>query len=110
MASLYTNVLSDEEVQYLNNLPEVLAAKASLNSGMVYFSVTITDSIRAALESRFNLRIPTGASIPMRWIKGDTAPHVDRGASDFENTYLVYLNDSPGELIVDSQSYPIRSN
>jgi len=110
MASIYTNVLSDEEVQYLNNLPEVLAAKASLNSGMVYFSVTITDSIRAALESRFNLRIPTGASIPMRWIKGDTAPHVDRGASDFENTYLVYLNDSPGKLIVDSQSYPIQAN
>jgi hypothetical protein len=113
MASIYTNVLSDEEVQYLNNLPEVLAAKEALAarpSGMVYFSVVITDSIRAALESRFNLHFATGSSIPMRWIKGDTAPHVDRGASDFENTYLVYLNDSPGELIVDSQSYPIQAN
>jgi hypothetical protein len=46
----------------------------------------------------------------MRWIKGDIAPHVDNGLSKFKNTYLVYLNDSPGELIIDSQSYPIQSN
>jgi hypothetical protein len=46
----------------------------------------------------------------MRWIKGDTAPHIDTGASNFENTYLLYLNDSPGELIIDSQSYHIKAN
>ena len=46
----------------------------------------------------------------MRWIKGDTAPHVDVGLSDFNNTYLIYLNDSPGELIIDSTTYPIQSN
>ena len=46
----------------------------------------------------------------MRWIKGDTAPHVDVGSSDFNNTYLIYLNDSPGELIIDSTTYPIQSN
>jgi len=46
----------------------------------------------------------------MRWIKGDTAPHMDTGASDFQNTYLLYLNDSPGELVIDSTSYPIEAN
>jgi hypothetical protein len=46
----------------------------------------------------------------MRWIKGDTAPHIDTGRSDFKHTYLVYLNDSPGEFIIDSQSYPIQAN
>ena len=113
MTSVYANVLSTEELQYLNNLPEVLAANASLDarqSGMVYFSVAVTEVIRAALEARFGLRIPAGSSIPMRWIKGDTAPHVDTGASHFENTYLLYLNDSPGEVIIDSQSYPIEAN
>jgi hypothetical protein len=111
MTSVYANILSSEELHYLNNLPEVLAAKASLDSrAMVYFSVAVTDSIRLALEERFGLRLATGSSIPMRWIKGDTAPHMDRGASDFENTYLVYLNDSPGELVVDSQGYPIEAN
>ena len=113
MASIYTNVLSEEEFHYLNHLPEVLAAKASLDSrssGMVYFSVTITDSIRVTLENRFGLDLSGRLSIPMRWIKGDTAPHVDVGSSNFQNTYLLYLNDSPGELIVDSQSYPIQAN
>ena len=114
MTFIYTNVLSNEEVHYLNNLPEVIAAKASLDarpSGMVYFSAPITDAIRAALESRFGLHISAGLSnIPMRWIKGDTSPHMDVGLSNFENTYLLYLNDAPGELVIDSQSYPIQAN
>lgn len=111
MTSIFTNVLSTEEIQYLNTLPEVLAAKASLDSrasGVVYFSVAITESIRASLYGRFGLDIK--GSIPMRWIKGDTAPHVDTGASSFDHTYLVYLNDSPGEFVIDSQSYPIEAN
>lgn len=113
MTSLYSNVLSQEEIHYLNNLPEVLTAKASLDarpSGLVYFSVAVTDAIRATLEARFGLHLSPGSSIPMRWIKGDSAPHIDTGASAFENTYLVYLNDSPGELIIDSQSYSIEAN
>ena len=111
MASVYENFLSREELEYLNALPEVLAAKASLDtrpSGMVYFSVPITHSIRHTFRSRFGLEV-TG-DIPMRWIKGDTAPHIDRGASTFEQTFLVYLNDSPGELVIDAQSYPIEAN
>jgi hypothetical protein len=113
MTIIHTNVLSEEELHYLNNLPEVLSAKATLDSktsGKVYFSVAITDSIRSTLQLRFGLDLSTHSRIPMRWIKGDTAPHIDTGASNFQNTYLVYLNDSPGELIVDSQSYPIESN
>jgi hypothetical protein len=113
MTSIHTNVFSLEELQYLNNLPEVLIAKAKLDariSGMVYFSVIVTDSIRTTLQSQFGLTLSTGSSIPMRWIKGDNAPHIDIGASKFERTYLVYLNSSPGELVIDSQSYPIKTN
>jgi hypothetical protein len=113
MSSIYTNVLSNEELDYLNNLPEVLAAKASLDykpSGMVYFSVSINNSIRDTLKSRIGLNLSIDSKIPMRWIKGDTSPHIDTGASHFQNTYLLYLNDSPGNLILDSQSYPIQAN
>jgi hypothetical protein len=46
----------------------------------------------------------------MRWIKGDTAPHVDVGRSYFENTYLVYINNSPGQFVIDDVSYPISAN
>lgn len=113
MSSVYTNVLSNEELEYLNTLPEVLLAKASLDSrqsGMVYFSVSITNSIRDTLKSRLGLNLSVDTQIPMRWIKCDTAPHLDVGASQFQTTYLMYLNDSPGNLIIDSQSYPIQAN
>ena len=113
MTSIYRNVLSNEDFDYLNNHPNVLIAKSSLDSklsGMVYFSVPITNSIRSTLLSQFNLNISENAIIPMRWIKGDTLPHVDTGLSIFQNTYLLYLNDSPGHLIIDSTSYPIESN
>jgi len=113
MAFIYKNVLSNEELDYIKNHPEVLLAKSSLDSqssGMVYFSVPITNLIHTTLQTQFGLHFSVDSQIPMRWIKGDIAPHVDIGSSNFKNTYLLYINDSPGELIVDSQSYPIQSN
>jgi hypothetical protein len=113
MASIYENVFSNEDLEYINNHPEVLLAKTSFDAkstGMVYFSVPVTNSIRSTLQTRLGLHLSLDSQIPMRWIKGDIEPHVDVGSSNFENTYLMYLNDSPGELIVDSQSYPIQSN
>ena len=103
----------NEELHYLNNHPNVLSAKSSLDlqpSGIIHFSISITNELYTTLQSRFGLNLSIGSSIPMRWIKGDTMPHVDRGASNFQNTYLIYLNDSPGKLIIDSQSYPIQTN
>ena len=116
MVSIYKNVFSEEELQYLKNHEEVLLVKSSLDlyytqsSGMLYFSVPITHSIRATLQTQFGLNLSEDSQIPMRWIQGDVAPHIDVGSSEFQNTYLVYLNDSPGEFIVDSQTYPIQSN
>jgi len=113
MSFIYTNVFSNEELHYLNNHPEVRLAKTSLDSrlsGMVYFSVPITNKIRDTLQSKFGLNLSTKSSIPMRWIKGDTAPHIDVGPSNFQKTYLLYLNNSSGEFIIDSQSYPIQNN
>jgi len=111
--SVYTNVLSTEELRHFTNLPEVITAKKALDSGSrkIYFSAPITDVIRETLKTTFGLHISQD-TIPMRWIKGDTAPHVDVSLSDlaFENTYLLYLNDSPGELVIDSQRYPIQAN
>ena len=108
---MYSNVLSTEELDYLNNRPEVLTAKALLDSKQsVYFSLPITNKIRDTLKSRFDLNLSVDSQIPMRWIKGDTAPHIDVGASKFQNTYLLYINDSPGNFVIDSQAYPIQAN
>jgi hypothetical protein len=113
MSSIYTNVLSNEELDYFINHPNVLKAKASIdtkNTGKIYFSVPITNEIRSALQSRLGLNLSVNDQIPMRWIKGDTSPHIDVGASKFTTTYLMYFNDSPGNLIIDAQYYPIQSN
>jgi len=108
MASVFSNVFSEEELEYLTHHPEVLAAHAKLGAGSVYFSIPATDEIQATLKARWGLEV--GSSIPMRWIQGDTAPHKDVGPSAFQTTFLVYLSDSPGELVVDSQTYPIQAN
>ena len=107
----YSNVFSDEEVEYVTHCPEVLAARARLGaSGSVYFTIPVTDALRASLQDRLGLDLSTVSHVPMRWIQGDTPSHIDTGSSAFDNTYLVYLNDSPGQFILDQDSYPIEAN
>ena len=113
MVSRLPNVFSPEELTYLVNHPEVLRARESLDakpSGSVYFSIPTTASLCNTMQARFGLNLAAVSHIPMRWIKGDTAPHVDTGASSFENTYLLYLNHSAGALVVDTASFPIECN
>lgn len=111
MSSPVLNVFTQSDLEYLNNLPEVLEAKALLDSRkVVYFSITLTESLRATLEERLNLDLSTVSSIPLRWIKGDTPSHIDTGAFAFEHTYLVYVNDNKGSFVLGSESYPIQAN
>lgn len=114
MDSLFSNILSTDDINYLKQLPEVLEAKAKLDTyssnGKVYFSILLTDSIRTALETHLGLDLSQITTLPMRWIKGDTLPHIDRGPSKFERTHLVYLNSCPGEFVVDTKEYPILEN
>lgn len=112
MPSIFSSVFSNEDINYLLQLPEVAVAKAKLgaNSGKIYFTIPLTDTIRVALHDRLGLDFSNVSEIPMRWIKGDTESHADSGSTQFENTYLVYLNDSDGEFILDTNSYPISAN
>jgi len=104
-----TNILDDEQIASFFALEEVQAAKRQIDartSGSVYFTVDCTDTIKTVLQDSFGLALPT-ITVPMRWIKGDIAPHVDVGKADFDTTHLLYLTDSPGQLVVDGASYPI---
>jgi hypothetical protein len=109
MSTPILNVFSESDIQYLLHLPEVQEAKARLG-GSVSFKIAVTETIRDALKERLGLDLSSVTEIPMRWIKGDTAPHIDRGASAFEHTYLVYLNDSQGSFVLGTDSYPIQAN
>jgi len=107
----YTNVFSQSDLEYILKLPDVVAAQEKLvTTSQVYFKIQLTESIRNAIHTRLGLDMSSISEIPMRWIQGDMAPHVDVGTARFENTYLVYMNDSPGELRIDTSSYPITSN
>jgi hypothetical protein len=106
----FDNVLSVDDIEYLLNLPEVISAKQNIDSktkGSVYFSIPLSSDLKNKINDKLNLDLTSYNSIPMRWIKGDTLPHVDKGASSFDNTYLMYLTDSEGQLIVENNSFPI---
>ena len=111
MTTHVSNIFSSEELEYLTESHEVLDAKSKLNnSNVVYFTIPVTQTICDSLFSQFGLDISNVSEIPMRWIKGDTSPQIDVGSNKFEKTYLVYLNDSDGEFIIDDSSYPISAN
>lgn len=114
MASVFSNIFSNEEIEYLNLLPEVTTAKAKLNSqsssSVVYFSIKLTENLKTSLTNCFSLDFSNTSEIPMRWIKGDTKPHIDVSSTTFENTYLAYLNNSQGEFVIDNTTYPIHAN
>ena len=114
MASIFYNVFSNEELEYLNQLPEVAEAKAKINTNsthnVVYFTIKLTENLKTSLTSCFGLDFSNITEIPMRWIKGDTKPHIDVGSTTFENTYLAYINNSEGEFVIDNTTYPINAN
>lgn len=114
MTSIFYNVFTNEEIDYLNQLPEVSEAKEKLNKtlphNVVKFNIELTEKMKHSLTACFGLDFSNISEIPMRWIKGDTHPHIDVGSSKFENTYLVYINNSEGQFIIDKTTYPINSN
>lgn len=109
--SVYNNVLSEEDINYINTLPEVITAKSKLtNSNDKHtFYITLTDSIRASLNT-IGLNLENITQIPMRWIRGDTLEHIDHGTSQFNNTYLLFMNNSPGSLVINDIAYSIAQN
>ena len=103
------NILSSNEIADILNDPIVKTNKANLSDAqtVVKFSFRLTDDIRAKLANRLSIRL--AQTIPMRWIKGDTPPHTDKGEKQFSKTHLIYLTNSIGKLIIDGQSHPIAA-
>lgn len=110
MATFIPQCLSQEHLDFILSLPEVLSAKERLQTlsvSSVYFTVVLTPQIKTHLLEVMGLDLYHVDNIPMRWIQGDTVPHVDVGSHSFDKTYLAYLTDCPGDLLIDNQSFPI---
>jgi hypothetical protein len=109
MTQIYKSILSDIEIQEILSCPETIQAKTSIDnksSRCVSFDIPLTDNIKTILLDKMGINL-RGDRLPMRWIKGDTPHHVDKGVERFENTYLIYLTDSNGKFIINDVSYPI---
>lgn len=106
------DVLNNDQIEYIFSLPEVINAREKINSGIknVYFNITLTNDMKESLAQQLQIDLSSISTIPMRWIQGDTLPHMDRGSQYFSNTYLMYLNDNPGQFIIENESYPITKN
>lgn len=105
------SILTAQDIDYIHTLPDVRDAYARLDVlRTVYFKIALTGSLRSTLQSRLGLDLENVSEIPMRWIKGDTQPHVDMGQDEFKKTYLVYLNGSEGDLVIGNDVYPIEAN
>jgi hypothetical protein len=99
-------LFSAEDIDALAGLPEVLAAQSRLSdSSVVRFSAELPVELQERVAAQ--LGFDALATVPMRWIRGDTPAHVDSGPEAFERTHLVYLTDSEGEFVLDGVSHPI---
>ena len=103
--------LSNNLIDSLLQLPEVIRAKDQIDvqtgSGSIYINACLDASVKQDISEQLGLPLSGLETIPMRWIKGDTKPHIDKAARSFEKTHLTYLTSSEGSLIIDGDSYPI---
>lgn len=108
--SRFVNVLSSKQIEDILALESVKNTKLLLDSkNIVYFNTSLPRDIKDSIYNNLGLDLTSVDLVEMRWIKGDTSPHIDRGIDDFLNTYLIYLSDSVGELIIGEDSYPIKA-
>lgn len=111
------NVLDDNEILDIINNHDVSKYHKILESNkenMINFSVKISKNVKDKLKNKFNLpNLEELTELPLRWIKGDIQPHIDFSSNpeeNFKNTYLLYLTDSIGNLIIDNSIYNIKKN
>ena len=106
-----TYSLSEDDISYLLSLPEVTEAKEKVemlsSNGHINFSIQIPHELKEKIGSQMGINLTGMETIPMRWIKGDTPAHSDVCIKAFDKTYLAYLTDSEGSLVVDGDAYAI---
>ena len=107
----YEHVLSESDISQILNEKKVTDALNQLSNGkdtVVKFTHPLSREIKEKLKEHLGIDLSKVENVPMRWIKGDTESHVDHGINSFENTYVVYLTDNLGKLIVDNHEYSIQ--
>jgi len=107
--NVYENVLNDEELSFILTHSLTISSRELLttNNNVIKFYIKLPITIKNSLKNAIGLDLYNIKDVPMRWIKGDTKPHIDMGEDVFLNTYLIYVTDSTGNLIINSNEYNI---
>uniref|UniRef100_A0A6C0EL91 Uncharacterized protein n=1 Tax=viral metagenome TaxID=1070528 RepID=A0A6C0EL91_9ZZZZ len=73
-------------------------------------TVTLAESVCARLNREMAMALSPDHDVPLNRTVGNVLPHVDVEANDqpFAATYLFYLNDSSGSLVIGGTRYPIQ--
>jgi len=74
------------------------------------FYIYVSEAICTKLFNRLRLAISPHQRIPLTCAVGDVPSHVDHPAdgSPFDDTYVLYLNDREGDLVIGGEAYPIQ--
>jgi hypothetical protein len=102
MARSFQHSLTSSDIDALLQNP-IVTKNMPHSDSQVDFSINVSKET----ASRWNM-LPT---VPLRWIRGDSAPHVDHSwdRMPFDTTHLVYLTDSDGVFYVGDDEYPISA-
>lgn len=106
----FENIFSDEELDYIVNLPEVISFKEVFEAShnikrkiLVDLPMEITDKINAL----FGMNL---VKVPITLLRGDIRAHTDIGSKSHQFTHLIYLENSEGNFVLDQVAYPIQKN
>lgn len=98
--------LTSEEISTLLDLnAEKISSLTAIVTSRAYLQLDVPEALLTKLSSAFG--IPLTSPVPAQLIKKDISFHKDVGPADFQYTYLYYLTDSEGSLVIDGTSYPI---
>jgi hypothetical protein len=128
MAQVFANVFLPTEMAELLSDPIVQAKKGEtvLKKGITVntkFTLANKPAILDKVNQVFGLNL--SGDLPMRWIKGDTPPHVDQKIADAtkseggtvvddddddKNTYLIYITvPEKAHLVIDRKLYSLKA-
>ena len=107
-----TDVFTAAELRAIVTHPLVLSNKhvleqASAGINQVDFELPLTASMQEKIAAAFELPSLSRDTFPLRFVRGDLASHVDTSDS---STYLLYLTDGDGELVIGDEAFAMRSN
>jgi hypothetical protein len=104
MCSIISDFFKEEDIDLILQLEEVQIAKSKISHS---FYIDLPAHLQTRIYEKLGISL---SKVPMKWIKGDTKPHIDKSTTNFKQTHLIYITDSDGYFLIEDQSYSIQKN